>query len=92
MLIRPTMTNSIFRLVQDAENFNFLYFMQREVDINAGYSWGGHVCKHSLRGEQVCGSVWHQTSSWYDFESLSQCIFASLEEGYNTNSQVLYFY
>lgn len=38
MLILPTMTNSIFRLVQDAENFNFLYFMQREFDINAGYS------------------------------------------------------
>lgn len=36
MLILPTVTNSIFRLVQDAENFNFLYFKQRQDDINAG--------------------------------------------------------
>lgn len=92
VLILPTVTNSIFRLVHDAENFNFLYFMQREDDIDAGYSWGGHLCKQSLRGEQVCGSVWHQTSSWYDFVLLSQCIFTSLEEGYNTDPQVLCFY
>lgn len=35
VLILPTMTKSIFRLVQDAENFNFLYFMQRQDDTNA---------------------------------------------------------
>lgn len=38
VLILPTVTNSIFRLVHDAENFNFLYFMQREDDIDARYS------------------------------------------------------
>lgn len=39
----------------------------------------------------VVVSVWHQTSSWYDFELLPQCIFVSLEEVYSTVPQVLFF-
>lgn len=50
VLILPTVTNSIFRLVHDAENFNFLYFMQREDDIDAGYSWGGSFVQAVFEG------------------------------------------
>lgn len=36
VLILPIMINGIFRLAQDAENFNFLYFKQRQDGINTG--------------------------------------------------------